>query len=141
MEITRLSYFKYLNYVENLKFVSLLYHMAVTASFYGLKILGIQLFYPGEDNVSILKATIKRQIIKTNTIPPIRNGIHHFLRFSIFIFTPIMAEIPNIAINNISIILFSDYLDTLFQKFSVVITTLQHTHLMDGDLVEFDKPL
>jgi len=78
--------------------------MAVTASFYGLKILGIQLFYPGEDNVNILKATIKRQIIKTNAIPPIINGIHHFLRFSIFIFTPIMAKMPNIAIANISII-------------------------------------
>ena len=39
MGITRLSHFKYLNYVENLKFVPLLYHMAVTISFYGLKIL------------------------------------------------------------------------------------------------------
>lgn len=69
-----------------------------------LKYLESELFYPGEDNVNILKATIKRQIIKTNVIPPIRNGIHHFLRFSIFIFTLIMAEMPNIAIANISII-------------------------------------
>lgn len=92
-------------------------------------ILPIQLFYPGEDNVSILKAIIERQINKTNTIPPIRNGIHHFLRFSIFIFTPIMAEMPKIAIANISIILFSDYLDTLFQKVIVIIATLQHALL------------
>lgn len=103
--------------------------MAVTASLLGLKILGIQLFYPGDGNVSILKATIKRQIIKTNAIPPIRNGSHHFLRFSIFIFTVIMAEMPNIAIANISIISFSDYLDTLFQKFTVIIATLQHALL------------
>ena len=75
-----------------------------------LKILGIQLFYPGEDNVSILKAIIERQINKTNTIPPIRNGIHHFLRFSIFIFTPIMAEMPKIA----SLILVSYYFQIIW---------------------------
>lgn len=56
---------------------------------------------------------------------------------------PLLPEcgMPNIAIANISIMLFSDCLDTLFQKFTVIISTLQHAHLMYGDLVELDKTL